>query len=324
MMTLAQFWCGVIIIALLVYVVLDGFDLGVGMLIGMTRDEKHRTTMLKTIEPVWDGNETWLVVVGATLYASFPTAYAIFMPAFYAGIVLMLLALIFRGVGFEARNRSEQARRRWDRAIIVGSVVAAFTQGAIVGALTGGIDVENGQFAGATLDSFTVFSVIAGIGCVVAYALHGLAWLILKTEGPIRSWAYQRIPAFAAGWCAILTILFWRMLESHVNVIAKWSVISPRLILPIIGLAAFAGLIYGVRRRIDSLPFAMTTTLFLVAGGMFVLTLQPYIVPWSITVAEAAAPQASLSFLLAGGVFALPAILIYTGVVYWVFRGKVQ
>jgi cytochrome d ubiquinol oxidase subunit II len=323
MVTLAQFWCAVIVLALLVYVVLDGFDLGVGMLIGMTSDTKHRARMLKTIDPVWDGNETWLVVVGATLYATFPTAYAILLPAFYAAFVCMLLALIFRGIGIEARNRSERARLRWDRAIIIGSAVAAFSQGVIVGNLTGGIAVENGQFVGVTLDSFTVFSVIAGVGCIVGYALHGLSWLVLKTDGELRAWAYARIPTFALGWCMILAILFWRMLQNHPEVLAKWSVISPLLFLPAIGLLACGGLAYGVHRRIDGVPFAMTTILFLVAGAMFVLTLQPYIVPWSITVAEAAAPQASLSFLLFGGAFALPVILIYTSTVYWVFRGKV-
>jgi cytochrome d ubiquinol oxidase subunit II len=251
MVTLAQFWCAVIVLALLVYVVLDGFDLGVGMLIGMTSDTKHRARMLKTIDPVWDGNETWLVVVGATLYATFPTAYAILLPAFYAAFVCMLLALIFRGIGIEARNRSERARLRWDRAIIIGSAVAAFSQGVIVGNLTGGIAVENGQFVGVTLDSFTVFSVIAGVGCIVGYALHGLSWLVLKTDGELRAWAYARIPTFALGWCMILAILFWRMLQNHPEVLAKWSVISPLLFLPAIGLLACGGLAYGVHRRID-------------------------------------------------------------------------
>ncbi len=323
MITLAQFWATVIALALIVYIVLDGFDLGVGMLLGLAKDESRRQTVLKTIEPVWDGNETWLIVLGATLYAAFPMAYAIYMPALYVGIVMLLLALILRGVGIEFRYRSVANRRWWDRAIVAGSFTAGFVQGVAMGAITQGIHVENGQFVGGSFDWLSVFSVMCGIAAVVSYLVHGMAWLILKTEGVTRERAYRHLPFVFAGWVLFLAVLFWWVLIGHVDLRERWAEPSGLWVLPVVGVLACVGLFVGVRRRIDRLPFAMTTLMFLVVAGKFMLSIRPYIVPWTVTVSEAAAPQESLSFLFFGGVVIIPVMLIYTAAIYWIFRGKV-
>jgi Cytochrome bd terminal oxidase subunit II len=189
---LANFWVGVIAFAILAYVILDGYDLGVGILFGTTANEQHRVTMMNAIAPYWDGNETWLVLVGAGLFAAFPMVYAIFLPAFYLPVALMLLGLIFRGVAFEFRYRSTRMRPVWDLGFFLGSLVAAFVQGAAIGTMVQELTVIDGHFAGGPFEWVTPFSVLCGIGLVLGYALLGAAWLVLKTEGDLRDWARRR------------------------------------------------------------------------------------------------------------------------------------
>src|SRR5262247_3152039 len=202
---LALFWAGVLACSILLYVILDGFDLGVGVLFGTTRNEAHRAEMMATIAPFWDGNETWLVVIGAGLFAAFPDAYAVLLSAFYFPVLLMLFGLIFRGIAFEFRYWSERMRPIWDLGFFIGSAVVAFAQGAAVGAMIGGIPVANGQYTGGPFGWLHPFAILTGIGLVLGYALLGAGWLVLKSDGELRDWAYARIRWLVVG---VLIVLF--------------------------------------------------------------------------------------------------------------------
>jgi cytochrome bd ubiquinol oxidase subunit II len=321
---LANFWAGVIAFAILVYVILDGYDLGVGILFGTTASENHRVTMMSAIAPYWDGNETWLVLVGAGLFAAFPMVYAIFLPAFYLPIALMLLGLIFRGVAFEFRHRSTRMRHVWDRGFFLGSLVAAFVQGAAIGTMVQELIVVDGRYAGGPFEWVTPFSMLCGVGLVFGYALLGAAWLVLKTEGDLRDWAYRRLDWLLPGVITLLIAMFAFALATHLRVLDRWRD-NPRLVvLPLLGAMALVGVWLGVRRRSDGVPFAMAilviASAYLTLGASF----WPYMIPYSVTVQQAAAPIQSLEFLFWGaGIIVFPAVLIYTGVIYWVFRGKV-
>ena len=205
---LALFWAGVLACAILLYAILDGFDLGVGILFGTTKDEAHRVRMMDTIAPFWDGNETWLVVIGAGLFAAFPDVYAVFLGAFYLPVLLLLVGLIFRGIAFEFRFRSERMRRIWDGGFFLGSTLVAFVQGAAIGAMMRGIPVTNGQFAGTPFGWLHPFAILTGIGLVLGYALLGAGWLVLKSEGELRDWAYRRVVWLAAGVLVVLALAF--------------------------------------------------------------------------------------------------------------------
>src|SRR5215831_9379116 len=319
---LALFWAAAIACAILVYVILDGFDLGVGVLFGTTRDEAHRVAMMDTIAPFWDGNETWLVVTAAGLFGAFPDVYAVFLGAFYFPVLLMLFGLIFRGIAFEFRFRSERMRGVWDWGFFLGSTMVAFVQGAAVGAMIRGIPVADGQYAGGPFGWLHPFAILTGIGLVLGYALLGGGWLVLKSQGELRDWAHRRIRWHAGGVFAVLFVAFTVTFDYSVlaqsNVYARpWA-----LIFPAIGVFALAGILVGAHRQRDALPFAMTGLFFVAAflslGAMF----WPYMILYSITVASAAAPDESLQFLFYGAVLVLPVIAAYTIGVYWVFRGK--
>jgi cytochrome bd ubiquinol oxidase subunit II len=322
--SLALFWAAVVAIAIVVYVILDGFDLGVGILYGTTDNRALRNEMMAAIAPVWDGNETWLVVVGASLYAAFPVVYAVFLSAFYIPVLLLLAGLIFRGVAFEFCARSH-VRGLWDRGFYIGSAVATFVQGAAVGAMIRGIPVANGHFAGGSFDWVALLPVVCGIGLVLGYALLGAGWLVWKSEGELRDWAWRRIPWLAGMALAVLCLAFVAAMNEREQIAGglinrRWG-----LIFPFIGLLAMVGIFASVPRRRDAWPFALTVLFFLAAFLTLAVMFWPYMIPYSITVANAAAPQASLSFLFWGaGLFVLPAIAIYTGTVYWLFRGKAR
>jgi len=321
---LALFWVAVIGIAILAYVILDGFDLGVGILFGTTNDARLRGEMIASISPFWDGNETWLIVVGASLFAAFPVVYAVFLAAFYIPVLLLLLALIFRGVAFEFRARGT-ARGLWDRGFVLGSIVAAFVQGAAVGAMIRGIPVANGQYSGGSFDWVAALSIVCGIGLVLGYALLGAGWLVIKSEdAQLRDWARDRIPLLAT---AVVGILIFATVTAFVDrARMTGSLFMGRpwgFVFPLIGLIAIAGIFVGARRRLDSWPFTMTVVLFVAAFLSLTTIFWPYMIPYSVTVASAAAPHASLSFLFWGaGLFVLPVIGLYTFVVYWMFRGR--
>ena len=322
---LALFWAAVIAGAIVVYVVLDGFDLGVGILFGTTRDTALRNEMMDAISPFWDGNETWLVVIGASLFAAFPVAYAVFLPAFYIPVLLLLLGLIFRGVAFEFRYRGS-ARGLWDGGFFLGSTIVAFAQGAAVGAMIRGIPVVDGQYAGGRFEWLAPLPVFTGIGLVLGYALLGAGWLVLKAEGALRDWAWVRVPGLAAIVLAVLAVATVASIAERDRVIE--TVFLGRLwglVFPAIGIVAMVGIFIAARHRRDAWPFAMTVLFFLASFATLAVLFWPYMIPYSITVGNAAAPEASLSFLFWGaGLFVLPVIAIYTIAVYWVFRGKLH
>jgi cytochrome bd ubiquinol oxidase subunit II len=317
---LALFWAGVIAVAILAYVILDGFDLGVGILFGTTGDEALRDEMMEAIAPFWDGNETWLVVVGTSLFAAFPTAYAVFLPAFYIPVLLLLIGLIFRGVAFEFRNAG--ARKLWHHGFYLGSTVAAFVQGAAIGAMIRGIPVANGQYAGGPFEWLAPLPALCGIGLVLGYALLGAGWLVRKCDGALREWARRRIPWLAVAVLVVLAAAFHETLAERDRIATDLEDRTWGLIFPVIGVAAMAGVLLGVRWRRDGLPFVMTTVFFVAAFLTLAVLFWPYMIPYRITVANAAAPDASLSFLLWGAVVVLPVIALYTITVYWLFRGK--
>lgn len=318
----AMFWAAVIVFALLVYVILDGFDLGVGILFGTTRDEALRSRMMSSIAPFWDGNETWLIVVGATLFAAFPMVYAIFLPAFYLPVLLLLFGLIFRGIAFEFRGRGGP-QWLWNGGFAIGSAIIAFVQGAALGAMIRGVAVENGQYAGGSFDWLRPFPVLTGLGLVCGYALLGAAWLILKSEGDLREWAYRRAPWLVAATAAFCAVAAWGALGELARIGVNYLDRPWAILFPVIATLALIGVLLGVRARQDGLPFMMTCVFFVSAFMTLPCLFWPYMIPYKVTVADAAAPDASLSFLFWGaGLFALPAVSFYTLAVYWFFRGK--
>jgi cytochrome d ubiquinol oxidase subunit II len=321
---LALFWAGVIAFSILAYVVLDGLDLGVGLLFGATRDPDLRGEMMGLIAPFWDGAETWLIVVGASLFAAFPPVYAIFLPAFYLPVLLLLIGLIFRGVAFEFRGRGGPSWL-WSGGFWVGSALAAFVQGAAVGAMILGVPVKDGQFAGGPLDWLRPLPVLTGIGLMFGYALLGAGWLILKSPTRLRDWAYARAPYLAIAMTLSL------LLASLLTVVQAHGVMSRLIERPwaagffLLGLLAFWGVLIGISRRRDALPFAFSILFFLAAFGFLAAAFWPYMIPYSVTVANAAAPDQSLSFLFWGaGVVVLPVVLIYSVVIQVLFRGKLR
>ena len=259
---LALFWAGVIACAILLYVVLDGLDLGVGVLFGTTREEAHRVRMMDTIAPFWDGNETWLVVIGAGLFAAFPDVYAVFLGAFYLPVLLLLFGLIFRGVAFEFRFRSERMRWVWDWGFFLGSTVVAFVQGAAVGAMIRGIPVVDGQYAGSPFGWLHPFAILTGIGLVLGYALLGAGWLVLKSDGELRDWAYARIRWLAAGVLVVLFLAFAFTFDYSVLARSNLHARPWGLVFPAIGVLALVGIFVGARQKRDGSPFAMTALFF--------------------------------------------------------------
>ena len=320
---LALFWAAVVAGSILIYVILDGFDLGVGVLFGTTPNEAHRIRMMDTIAPFWDGNETWLVVIGAGLFAAFPVVYAVFLGAFYFPVLLLLFGLIFRGIAFEFRFRSERMRRVWDWGFFLGSTLVAFVQGAAVGAMMRGIPVADGQYAGGSFGWLHPFAILTGIGLVLGYALLGAGWLVLKSEGELRDWAYRRIPWLAAGVLAVLSLAFAVTFDYSILARSNLQARPWGVVFPVVGVLALIGVVIGARRKNDRAPFALTALFFLAAFLSLGVMFWPYMIPYSVTVASASAPDASLRFLFYGAVVVLPVIAAYTIGVYWVFRGKV-
>ena len=320
------YWAGLIAFAILVYVVLDGFDLGVGILFGTTEDEAFRGRMMSAIAPVWDGNETWLILVGASLFGAFPMVYAIFLPAFYLPVALLLFALIFRGVAFEFRYRSEKRRWLWDWGFFLGSLIAAFVQGAAIGTMVQELPVVGGQYAGGSFEWVNGFAILCGVGLVIGYALLGASWLVLKTTGPLQDWAYVRIGWLLLGVLVFLVLAFVFALDAHLRVMNRWLEDPWLIVFPAIGAVATIALFVGCRRRrSDRLPFVMTAIIFATSFLTLAGSFWPYMIPFSVTIQEAAAPPQSLSFMFYGaGLVVFPVVLIYTAVVYWIFRGKVS
>jgi cytochrome d ubiquinol oxidase subunit II len=323
---LAFLWAGLIAFAVLAYVILDGFDLGIGILFPAIEDPHERDTAIDSIAPVWDGNETWLVLGGGGLFAVFPLAYAVVLPALYMPITLMLLALIFRGVAFEFRHRTVRGRRFWDGAFAGGSLVAALCQGITLGALVQGIHVEGRAYAGGWWDWLTPFSVMTGLALATGYALLGATWLNYKTEGELqarcRRWALP-LGAALLGFIGIVSLWTPLLNPAYAQRWLAWPAILYAAPVPLLVAAVAFGFWRAIRRGRELAPFLLALALFVLSYAGLGISLYPHIVPPSLTIWDVAAPEVSLKFLLVGAAVLLPIILAYTGYAYWVFRGKV-
>ncbi|WP_043340257.1 cytochrome d ubiquinol oxidase subunit II [Belnapia moabensis] len=332
--TIATIWAFLIATAVFLYVCMDGFDLGVGILFPWIRGQEDRDVSVNTIAPVWDGNETWLVMGGAGLFAVFPLAYATIMPALYMPIILMLLALIFRGVSFEMRFRAatEGQRLAWDRAFSWGSYAATLCQGVALGAFVQGIEVEERAYAGGWWDWLTPFSCLTAVALVVGYGLLGACWLVWKTEGELQDQAR----GLARG-LGVLTLLLIALVSAIMPFLLpefreRWFAFPAILTaLPVPVLVVFLGwrMFKALRETNghpwrDGLPFLCALGLFFLAYTGLGISMWPMIVPPELTIWDAAAPRDSQLFLLVGAAVLIPIILAYTGYVYWLFRGKVK
>jgi cytochrome d ubiquinol oxidase subunit II len=321
---MVMFWVAILAVSILLYVLLDGFDLGVGMLFGLAHGEERRSAMLGAVAPIWDGNETWLVVTGVVLWGAFPGVYATILPAFYLPLLVMLAGLILRGVAFEFRHRTERGRWIWDWSFAGGSFAATFLQGMTVGALVEGLSMENGEYAGGDFGWLTPFAVLCGIGLCVGYALLGAGWLVNKCEAEVRDTAWRQIPYLAIGALAFLAIVFIYALAENLPLMHRWIERPYLFVFPAIGAVASIMLAVSIRGRRDGWPFYMVALVFLSAFGTLAISFWPYMIPFVITVDQAAAPHSSLAFMFWGeGLFVFPLMLVYTAVSYRVFRGKV-
>jgi cytochrome d ubiquinol oxidase subunit II len=259
------------------------------------------------------------------LWGAFPVVYATLFSAFYLPLLLMLAGLILRGVAFEYRYKTERMRWIWDASFAGGSLVAAFMQGMTVGALVEGLPITNGQYAGGEFGWLSPFAVLCGIGLGLGYSLLGACWLVRKCEGDVREEAYRLIPYLSAGLLAFLVIVFVYALAENLRVMHRWLERPYLLVFPAIGVTAAFVAAASVRHRRDGVPFYMVALIFVAAFGTLAISFWPYMIPFSITIEEAAAPHSSLAFMFWGeGLFVFPLMLIYTVISYTVFRGKVR
>ena len=320
-------WAFVIAFAVFAYIVMDGFDLGIGILFPTLRPGPERDTAMNSIAPVWDGNETWLVLGGGGLFAVFPLAYAVILPALYAPILAMLLGLIFRGVAFEFRWRDPGHRAAWDVAFAVGSVVAALAQGITLGALLQGITVAGRAYAGGWWDWLTPFSLLVGVSLAVAYALLGATWLVLRTEGLLQLQARRLAQHLTLATVAAIALVSAATPFLQGRYYARWLAMPNVLVTAqvplLVALAAFA-LWRTLRGGAERAPFLIALGLFGLAFLGLGISIYPDVVPGRITIWQAAAPEASQMFLIVGAAALIPIILAYTAYSYWVFRGKVD
>jgi cytochrome d ubiquinol oxidase subunit II len=320
-------WTGIIATAVAMYVILDGFDLGVGILFPTTGRERSRDAMMNSVAPFWDGNETWLVLGGGGLFAAFPGAYSVIMPALYIPIILMLLALILRGVSFEFRWSAKPNQWAWDWAFACGSIFAAFAQGLVLGGFLQGIKVEDGAFAGGPFDWFSYFAIMCGFGLVAGYGLLGACWLLIRTSGEIERHARRVAPYFLAAvtvfvalvsiWTPIRDAYIWARWFSIPNIFFLWP-------LPLATAALIVLVWRSIARGGEAGAFLGVVAIFLLCFLGLAISAFPYLVPPSIDLWEAAAVSSSLTIMLFGVAALLPLILIYTFFVYWTFRGKLR
>ena len=317
-------WALIIAFAVFAYVVMDGFDLGIGILFPAFED-RERDRAMNSIAPVWDGNETWLVLGGGGLMAAFPMAYGVIFSALYTPIVAMLLALIFRGVAFEFRWRKAEHRKYWDIAFTLGSVVAALAQGITLGGLLQGIAVNGRSYGGGWWDWLTPFSVAVGVALVCGYALLGATWLIMKSEGSLLDRCYPLAQRFAVATIAGMAIVSaWTpfLANDYYRRWFAWPQVLFTAQVPLLVAIASVGFFFALRHRRSYWPFLIALALFALGLIGLGISLYPYVVPRSITIWDAAAPTRSLVFMLVGAAIMVPVILAYTGYAYWVFRGK--
>ncbi|HEV2677914.1 MAG TPA: cytochrome d ubiquinol oxidase subunit II [Aliidongia sp.] len=324
---LVGIWTVILGLGVFFYVLLDGFDLGVGMLYGLHRESDSRGIIMNSIAPIWDGNETWLILGGLALLAAFPLAFAIIIPALYFPVLLMLLALIFRGVAFEFRFKDKAHRGFWDHSFCYGSAVATFAQGTVLGSFIQGFQVEGRHFTGTSFDWFTPFSVMTGFALMAGYCLLGAGWLVLKTQGELQAWSRrQGRRALLLVLVAIAAVSLWTP-YAEADIAERWfswpnvALLAP---VPIVALALAFAAWRSFDSRQEAMPFVYSIGLFLMAYLGIAISLWPNIVPHRYSLWEAASSESTQAFLLVGTLFLLPVILLYTGWSYWVFRGKVK
>ena len=327
MLDFVPLWTLILGLAVFFYVLLDGFDLGVGMLYRFLPDKESRHLAMNSIAPVWDGNETWLVLGGIGLLAAFPLAFAIIIPAVYFPVLILLLALIFRGVAFEFRLRDVEHLTFWEHGFSYGSAAAAFAQGVVLGSLIQGFDVEGRAFSGSSFDFLTPFSVFSGVALMAGYSLLGACWLVMKTEGALQDHARR-----LALWClygvviAIAGVSVWTPLV-HPYVAERWF--SWPNILYLAPIPALTGLLIlwvwrALRTGKEVVPFVGSAAIFVLSYAGIAISLWPFIVPYHFTLWQTASTPNTQAFLLIGTMFLLPIILMNMGWSYWVFRGKVR
>ncbi len=327
-MDLVLIWVVIIAVGVMVYVVLDGFDLGVGILFPLAGSDRHRDTMMLSVTPFWDGNETWLILGGAGLLAAFPKAYAVLLSALYLPLMLMLIALILRGVSFEFRFKADESHRiLWDISFSVGSSLAAFCQGVTLGAVVQGIPVEAGSYSGGPFGWLSPFSIFTGLAVMTGYALLGATWLIRKTEDDLQQWAYRVakiiLPLLL---CFILLVSVWTAWAEQ-DIANRWFSLPNFYWLsqvPLATLLLAGGAWYCLVKRIQGPPFLLSVALFLLAYIGLVISIWPYIVPRAITFWEAASPPESQLFVLIGFAIFMPFVIGYTIMGYRIFGGKVN
>jgi cytochrome bd ubiquinol oxidase subunit II len=319
------FWTGILALTIFLYVILDGFDLGVGMLMPLARGDAQRRGMLAAIAPVWDGNETWLVLNGTILFAVFPLTYATVLSAFYLPVIFMLGALIFRGVAFEFREKSDRTRRLWDLGFIAGSYIATFIQGTAVGALAHGLPMAGEHYVGGAFGWLSPFAVLSGLGLCIGYALMGAGWLAYKSQPEVRDLGLRVLPQLLAALILVLALLFCLALLQELRVMHRWVQRPLLFLFPLSGVIVSAILLRAVKHRLELTPFLCAVGLFAAAMGTLCVSFYPYMIPFAITATQAAAPLSTQNFMFWGaGVFILPLTLVYTLVIYFVFKGKVD
>ncbi|MDO9619289.1 MAG: cytochrome d ubiquinol oxidase subunit II [Pseudomonas sp.] len=324
---LSLIWAVIIAFGVMMYVVMDGFDLGIGILFPFVKSEGERDVMMNTVAPVWDGNETWLVLGGAALFGAFPLAYAVVLSALYLPLIFMLLGLIFRGVAFEFRFKAKAAKRHiWDKAFIGGSLTATFFQGVALGAYIDGFEVVDRVYVGGSLDWLTPFSLFCGLALIAAYALLGCTWLIMKTEGRLQQQMHDMARPLVFVLLGVTAIVsLWTPL-AHTEIAERWFSL-PNIFwfmpVPLLVLLCTWALLRAVARNANYSPFLLTLTLIFLGYSGLGISLWPNIIPPSISIWEAAAPPQSQGFILVGALFIIPFILMYTAWSYYVFRGKV-
>ncbi len=337
MLDLSLIWAGLIATAVLLYVTLDGFDLGIGILFPFAKSKEDRDVMMNTVAPVWDGNETWLVLGGGGLLAAFPLAYSVLMPAFYLPVLLMLAGLILRGVAFEFRFRARnRGRKFWTQMFAGGSIVTALAQGLILGGFIQGVTVENDRFAGGPFDWFTPYTLLVAAGIVAGYALLGGAWLMMKTKDSLHGDARRWTLISAGGVGALLAAVSVATLFVHPRIALRWgfdmgagggvdwAALMPLLAIPALGLIGLGTVLVMARKGSHVWPFIGALLVFLSGYIGLAASFMPYVVPYALDFRQAAAPDNALGLMLVGTLAILPAILGYTAWVYWVFRGKVD
>ena len=327
-MWLVPIWTVILAVGIFIYVALDGFDLGVGMLHGLVRPQ-HRDVVMTSIGPFWDGNETWLILGVVGLLAAFPVAFAIIIPAVYFPILVMLLALVFRGVAFEFRFKNAHLKRFWDGAFCGGSLVATFAQGMVLGAFIQGFKVDGRVFTGTSFDFATPFTVLTGVALVLGYTLLGAGWLVMKTEGALNAWCRRAGRVSLAGVCLCIAVVSAWTPWASPAIAARWFAWpNTALLLPLplatVALGVFTWHALAEHKTREWHPFVAALGLFLLSFLGIAISLWPMIVPGHFTLWEAASPPSTQAFLLVGTLFLLPTVLFYTAWSYWVFRGKVR